>query len=124
MDAGRSPPKSRRAGMPAVLVCVLAASRIGLEAVSPVNGPSSIDLEWLKRHFRELADLQPLAAGGYKQVIAGRHPADGEVVLKLIRPGVNPEEIRRERSSPCNACVPHACRASLLTGLCRASSGR
>lgn len=56
----------------------------------------TVDLAWLGRHFPELTELQPLAAGGYKQVIAARHPTDGNVVLKLIRPGVSPEEIRRE----------------------------
>lgn len=61
-----------------------------------MNPQSSVDPNWLRQHFPELNDLQPLAAGGYKQVIAARHPGDGEVVLKLIRPGVNPEEIRRE----------------------------
>jgi eukaryotic-like serine/threonine-protein kinase len=79
-----------------VFVRILAVSRICLEAVARLNPHSSIDPGWLQQHFPELTDLQPLAAGGYKQVIAAMHPSDSEVVLKLIRPGVNPEEIRRE----------------------------
>lgn len=67
-----------------------------LEAIPHVNPLLNIDPAWLRQHFPDLTALEPLAAGGYKQVVAAHHPTEGEVVLKLIRPGVNPEEIRRE----------------------------
>ncbi len=79
---------------------------MGLEAISRVNPVPTIDLGWLAQHFPDLADLQPLASGGYKQVIAARHPTDGDVVLKLIRPGVDPEEIRREILAVQRVCCP------------------
>ena len=63
-----------------------------VEAVGEVN----IDQTWLAAQFPDLTNLQPLASGGYKDVIAASHPTDGDIVLKLIRPHVNPEEIRRE----------------------------
>lgn len=52
--------------------------------------------DWLAAHFPELTSIVPLGQGGQKQVLAGTHAAHGDVVLKLIRPPVNHEEVRRE----------------------------
>lgn len=55
-----------------------------------------IDLAWLARQFPELSGVTPLAGGGQKWVYRARHAPDGDVVLKVIRPGADAERVRRE----------------------------
>lgn len=55
-----------------------------------------IDLAWLARQFPDLSGLTPLAGGGQKWVYRARHRHDGDVVLKVIKPGSDAERIRRE----------------------------
>ena len=51
---------------------------------------------WLHTHFPELTDLRLLTQGGQKIVFAAEHPADGAVVLKLLKSMGQGEEVRRE----------------------------
>lgn len=55
-----------------------------------------IDLSWIQRTFPDLQNLQLLARGGQKEVLAAHHSSDGDVVLKLIHPTQDPESVRRE----------------------------
>lgn len=55
-----------------------------------------MDTSWLKPLFPGLSDFRPLGQGGQKLVIAAKHRADGDVVLKLINPNSDPEMVRRE----------------------------
>jgi eukaryotic-like serine/threonine-protein kinase len=57
---------------------------------------SRVDSDWLARQFSNLTDLQALATGGQKQVFSARHATDGDVVLKLMHPGADPERTERE----------------------------
>ncbi len=57
---------------------------------------SQVDPAWLSLQFPDLGSLQPLAAGGQKQVFTATHPKDGEVVIKLMHPGSDPERTARE----------------------------
>ncbi len=52
--------------------------------------------EWLRQQFPLLTEIAPLPGGGQKIVFSARHPADGEVVIKLIKPGQDLERIKRE----------------------------
>jgi len=52
--------------------------------------------EWLAGNFPDLTDVQPLSEGGQKVVFAARHPVDGDVVLKVVRPSHDVEDVRRE----------------------------
>lgn len=57
----------------------------------------SIDIAWLQANFPELSSITQLNAGGFKFVFSAEHPNDGDVVLKLIRPGAqDAEDVRRE----------------------------
>lgn len=60
--------------------------------------PSSfqVDTDWLVRQLPNLSNLQPLAAGGQKVVLTATHATDGEVVLKLMKPGADPARTARE----------------------------
>jgi serine/threonine-protein kinase len=51
---------------------------------------------WLSTQFPELVALTPLSSGGQKLVFAASHQTEGEVVLKVIRPPVDLEEVARE----------------------------
>lgn len=55
-----------------------------------------IDTGWLAGQFAELSGLTPLAGGGQKWVYRARHNGDGDVVLKVIKPGSDAERVRRE----------------------------
>ena len=55
-----------------------------------------IDASWLAQSFPDLSRLAPLSSGGQKTVYAAEHPADGEVVLKLIKPSQSVETTERE----------------------------
>jgi len=55
-----------------------------------------VDLGWLALQLPNLANLQPLAAGGQKQVFTATHANDGEVVVKLMHPGSDPARTERE----------------------------
>lgn len=57
---------------------------------------TQIDPDWLKRHLPGLSNLQPLAAGGQKQVFSATHSIDGNVVVKLMHPGADPVRTERE----------------------------
>ncbi|OOG24109.1 hypothetical protein B1C78_09285 [Thioalkalivibrio denitrificans] len=67
-------------------------------AQQPVIMPihSQVDPDWLGRQFPHLTNLQPLAAGGQKQVFTAMHADDGEVVIKLMHPGADPARTERE----------------------------
>lgn len=58
--------------------------------------PSQVDPNWLATQLPNLTNLQPLAAGGQKQVFSATHAVDGEVVIKLMHPGADPERTERE----------------------------
>lgn len=58
--------------------------------------PTDVDLEWLQSLFPTLTGLEPLGAGGQKQVFSAKHPTEGDVVLKFLKPPVDLEAIRRE----------------------------
>lgn len=51
---------------------------------------------WLRGHFPDLANIQPLSVGGQKHVFSADHPADGPVVMKILRPDQEVESARRE----------------------------
>lgn len=53
-------------------------------------------LDWLKAAFPDLRDLTSLSDGGQKIVFSAEHDVDGLVVLKLLRPPVQIEQLRRE----------------------------
>ncbi|MCO6438131.1 MAG: serine/threonine protein kinase [Phycisphaerae bacterium] len=61
-----------------------------------MNVNKNIDTAWLTQQFPDLSNLAPLSDGGQKVVFSATHTADGEVVLKLLRPGNDLETIRRE----------------------------
>ena len=56
----------------------------------------SLSVQWIGQNFPDLSQIIPLASGGFKQVYAADHPADGAVVLKLIVPVRDLEDINRE----------------------------
>lgn len=58
--------------------------------------PSQVDPGWLALQLPNLTNLQPLAAGGQKQVFTATHANDGEVVIKLMHPGAEPARTERE----------------------------
>ena len=51
---------------------------------------------WVQGAFPDLQNLQPLGGGGQKLVFSAHHAVDGDVVLKIIFPVQNTEDIRRE----------------------------
>jgi serine/threonine protein kinase len=55
-----------------------------------------IPLPWLAQQFPALAGLAFLGEGGQKVVYTASHNTDGDVVLKLIKPGQDVERVRRE----------------------------
>lgn len=57
---------------------------------------SQVDPCWLTQQLPNLSNLQPLAAGGQKQVFTATHENDGDVVVKLMHPGADPERTARE----------------------------
>lgn len=65
-----------------------------------------VDPSWLERQFPDLSDLQPLAAGGQKEVFAARHGTDGEVVIKLMHPGADPARTERELEAATRVQAP------------------
>jgi len=60
----------------------------------------------MKSKFPELSDVQPLASGGQKEVFAAIHADDGEVVVKLMHPGSNPDRVERELAAPLKVQAP------------------
>jgi serine/threonine-protein kinase len=61
-----------------------------------VNAPTAISITWLAPQFPDISGLAPLAGGGQKLVFSALHATDGEVVLKILRPPVDIEGLRRE----------------------------
>jgi len=53
-------------------------------------------MPWVARAFPDLRDLAFLAQGGQKWVFTAIHAADGEVVIKLIKPLQDPRRLERE----------------------------
>jgi serine/threonine-protein kinase len=51
---------------------------------------------WLAATFPDLTNLQPIDLGGQRWVYRGQHSQEGEIVLKIVKPGQDPERIRRE----------------------------
>jgi eukaryotic-like serine/threonine-protein kinase len=45
-----------------------------------------ITVPWIAQQFPALSNFRPLADGGQKWVFSAQHAADGDVVLKLIKP--------------------------------------
>ncbi len=81
--------------------------------------PSHVDPSWLALQFPCLTNLQPLAAGGQKQVYTATHANDGEVVIKLIHPGADPARTERELEAATKVQarrVPHIFEHGQLTG--------
>lgn len=54
------------------------------------------NLLWIAQAFPDLQNIHLLGQGGQKIVFSAQHPRDGEVVLKVIHPSQNVEDIRRE----------------------------
>lgn len=52
--------------------------------------------QWLQQNFPDLQRCEEIARGGQKIVFAADHPADGQVVLKIIYPTQGVEAVRRE----------------------------
>lgn len=61
-----------------------------------MNSSPDITAAWLASQFPDLADLAPLSGGGQKLVFSALHRADGNVVLKVIRPPVDLNGVARE----------------------------
>jgi eukaryotic-like serine/threonine-protein kinase len=57
---------------------------------------AAVDLVWLAAQFPNLSNLAQLGVGGQKLVLTATHPADGNVVLKLIHPAQPPDVAARE----------------------------
>lgn len=68
----------------------------GVLARHHLSPPNTIDLAWLASQFPDLSNLTPLSIGGQKLVLSADHPADGAVVLKLIRPNQDIQTTERE----------------------------
>ena len=68
--------------------------------------PFLVDTAWLQQRFPELSDLQPLATGGQRQVLSARHNRDGDIVMKLMHPGSDPERIKRELDATAKIVAP------------------
>lgn len=51
---------------------------------------------WLQQAFPGLGNFEKIGEGGQKWVIGASHPVDGDVVLKLIKPGMDLDRVRRE----------------------------
>ncbi|MFO0836021.1 MAG: serine/threonine-protein kinase [Phycisphaerales bacterium] len=56
----------------------------------------TIDQKWIEETFSDLAEISPLNHGGQKWVFRAKHKQDGDVVLKVVKPGGEPERVRRE----------------------------
>lgn len=54
------------------------------------------NLSWIAQAFPDLKNIHLLGQGGQKIVFSAQHPNDGEIVLKVIHPSQNVEDIRRE----------------------------
>jgi eukaryotic-like serine/threonine-protein kinase len=55
-----------------------------------------LDASWVQAQFPDLTNVAALNSGGQKIVFAATHPVDGDVVLKLIKPGQPNETTDRE----------------------------
>lgn len=55
-----------------------------------------MDPVWLAQQFPSLSDLQHIGVGGQKWVFSATHPDEGDIVLKLIRPGQDADRLARE----------------------------
>ncbi len=55
-----------------------------------------ITVAWLLEHLPGLSDVTALCEGGQKWVFGAVHSGDGDVVVKLVKPPVNLERVRRE----------------------------
>jgi serine/threonine-protein kinase len=72
----------------------MGVARYNTEAV--MANSTLIDAAWVQSQFPDLADVSHLGGGGQKLVFSASHPTDGDVVLKLIRPGQTDEATERE----------------------------
>src|ERR1700741_2833445 len=68
--------------------------------------PSQVDPNWLAGHLPNLINLQPLAAGGQKQVFTATHRNDGDVVIKLMHPGADPARTERKLEAAIKVLAP------------------
>lgn len=56
----------------------------------------NVDVAWIASQFPALSGLTPLAQGGQKVVFSATHPAEGDVVLKLLLRASGEERLERE----------------------------
>lgn len=56
----------------------------------------TIDKKWIEATFPDLSEISALPHGGQKWVYGAEHKRDGQVVLKVVKPGGDPERVRRE----------------------------
>lgn len=62
----------------------------------PAGDLPQLDPTWLSTAFPELGNLRAIGSGGQRWVYEAIHPVDGSIVLKVVKPGQEPERIRRE----------------------------
>ena len=65
-----------------------------------------MDIKWLQSEFPDLANFKPLAPSGQKEVFSADHKTEGQVVLKIFKPGSNAERIQREMQAPLKVKSP------------------
>jgi len=87
-----------------------------------VTSRSVLDPLWLAATFPEVHNLEPVALGGQRWVYRGDHDDEGQVVLKIVKPGQDPERIRREISA---VTAIHSSRVPVIhaTGVAQSNVG-
>lgn len=94
-----------------------------LSARSNSGGSSvTIDQKWIEATFSDLAEISPLNHGGQKWVFRAKHPHDGDVVLKVVKPGGDPERIQREIVAAQKVAHPRV-PVILAVGSCKSDLG-
>jgi hypothetical protein len=63
----------------------------------------NVDVAWIASQFPALSGLTPLAQGGQKVVFSALHPAEGDVVLKLLLRASGEERLERRCGRPFGA---------------------
>jgi eukaryotic-like serine/threonine-protein kinase len=71
-------------------------SGLGKQKIVHLNHMQNQNPLWVAQAFPNLQNINLLGQGGQKTVFSALHPDDGEVVLKIIHPSQNVEDIRRE----------------------------
>ena len=71
-----------------------------------------MDVKWLGKQFPDLSGFKPLAPSGQKEVFAATHKSEGQVVLKIFKPGANAERILREVQAPLKVKSPRVPKVS------------